>query len=255
MSTDRDWEKWGRNDPYFGVLSDNRFRAQSISDEDRATFFQTGETHIGFLLDIIRSRFDPSFQPGNSLDFGCGVGRLLIPLARCSRHATGVDVSASMLAEARHNCRAAGVQNVDFAGSDDQLSEVACDYDLIHSHIVFAHIHPSRGHTLIEGLARKVNPRGFIAIQVLYSCSAPRWKRAMVKLRYHIPLVNALRNAVRGRPLREPPMQLHVYSLPDILSSLNRLGFEHALLVTDKFDNAQFDSVILIAQRASTVAA
>lgn len=255
MGTDRDWENWGRSDPYFGVLSDERYRSESMSEDDRAEFFRSGEEHAQSLLDLIRTRFDPAFTPRKSLDFGCGVGRLLIPLARASQHATGVDVSTSMLDEARRNCDAAGIGNVDLVGSDDELSKVEGEYDLIHSHIVFAHIPPARGHALIEQLARRVGNRGFIAIQVLYACNAPAWKRMIVKLRYRLPPLNALRNAMRGRPLREPPMQLNVYSLPALLRTLNRLGFGHALLATDSFDRAQFDSVVLIAQRAPASAA
>ena len=255
MGTDRDWENWGRSDPYFGVLSDERYRSGSMSEDDRAIFFRSGEQHVQALLDVIRKRFDPAFTPRKSLDFGCGVGRLLIPLARASERATGVDVSASMLAEARRNCDAIGIDNVDLVGSDDCLSQVHGEYDLIHSHIVFAHIPSARGHALIEELARRVGNRGFIAIQVLYACNAPAWKRMIVKLRYRLPPLNALRNIMKGRPLREPPMQLNVYSLPVILSTLNRLGFDHALLATDSFDHAQFDSVVLIAQRIATSAA
>lgn len=254
MSTDRDWENWGRSDPYFGVLSDERFRAGKMTEDDRSAFFRSGEEHIQSLLGVIRARFGLAFKPRRSLDFGCGVGRLLIPLARASDHATGVDVSASMLAEARRNCEEFGVHNAEFATSDDRLSRIGDDYDLIHSHIVFAHINQRRGHALIEALASKVSPHGFIAVQVLYACTAPRWKRALAKLRYHAPPLNALRNALRGRPLREPPMQLNVYDLADIVRSLNRLGFVQALLLTDTFDQAQFDAVVLIAQRTQASA-
>ncbi|WP_158287243.1 class I SAM-dependent methyltransferase [Dokdonella fugitiva] len=249
MGTDRDWENWGRSDPYFGVLSDERYRAGSMTEEDRSAFFHSGSTHVESLLGIIRARFEPAFRPRRSLDFGCGVGRLLIPLAKASGHATGVDVSASMLAEARRNCEAFDVRNVDFAASDDELSRVTGDYDLIHSHIVFAHINRRRGDALIEGLARRVAARGFIAVQVLYGCGAPRWKRALAKLRYHDPLFNAARNALRRRPLREPPMQLNIYDLADVVRRLHRLGFTEVLLVTDTFDHGQFDAAVVIAQR------
>lgn len=249
MGTDRDWEAWGQNDPYYGVLSKEDFRIDALSADTRQAFFDSGEQHVDALLHTIRNTFCADFRPQRSLDFGCGVGRLLIPLARRSDHATGVDVSPSMLAEAARNCAAFNITNVELVASDDSLSEARGEYDLIHSHIVFAHIDPRRGTAIIEALAARVRVGGFIAVQVLYSCNATPWKRGLVKLRYRLPVVNALRNLMRGRPLREPAMQLHVYDLPKLMRMLRQAGFGPVLMVTDAFDNDQFDSVVLIAQR------
>jgi SAM-dependent methyltransferase len=249
MGTDRDWEAWGHDDPYYGVLSNENFRIDALTAESKQAFFLSGEEHVAALLDTIRKTFSPGFRPRRSLDFGCGVGRLLIPLAKHSDHATGIDVSPSMLAEAARNCAEQQVHNVDLIGSDDSLSQAKGEYDLVNSHIVLVHIDSRRGHALIEALADKVGPGGFIAVQVLYSCNAPRWKRAIVKLRYQLPPLNALRNLIRGRPLDEPAMQLHVYNLPTLLRMLHGHGFGEVLMVPDAFENGQFDSVVLIAQR------
>jgi SAM-dependent methyltransferase len=248
MGTDRDWETWGRDDPYFGVFSREDFRAGSITKASREAFFRSGEEHISELLAKIRSHFDETFSPDAALDFGCGVGRLLIPLARTSRRATGVDISPSMLAEARRNCEFMEVQNVDLITCDDQLSETRGEFDLVNSHIVFMHINPRRGQAIIKAMAKKVRPGGFIAVQILYICNNPWWIRALVKLRYWLPPLNALRNILRGRPLREPPMQLHVYPLPTLLQTLKELGFSDALLVTDRFEK-EFGSVTIISRR------
>jgi SAM-dependent methyltransferase len=249
MGTDRDWENWGRRDPYFGVLSDASFHTSEMSDEARRTFFESGEQHVEHVLALIHGAFAPGFRPSRSLDFGCGVGRLLLPLARRSTQATGVDVSPAMLAEATRNCTEAQLANVDFRRSDDALSQVDARYDLVHSHLVFAHIAPQRGHALIEALAERVEERGFLAVQVLYACNAPRATRALVKLRYRFALLNGLRNLWRGRPWSEPAMQLHVYDLGRLLQMLRRKGFGPALLETDAFGGGQFDSVVLVAQR------
>lgn len=249
MSTDRDWESWGKQDPYYGVLSEERFRAGTLTGDRRQDFFRSGEAHVATLLDTIRRMFAADFSPARSLDFGCGVGRLLIPLAQRSAHATGVDVSPSMLAEAAANCGAAGVGNIELVRSDDALSSVGSDYDLVHSHLVFAHIHPTRGLAFIDTLAEKVRPGGFIAVQVPYACSAPRWKRVLVQLRYRVPLLHVLRNVLRGRPPGEPAMQLHVYPLPRLFRMLRRRGFADILVLTDTFADGEFDSAMLLARR------
>ncbi len=251
MGTDNDWETWGRIDPYFGVLSDEAYRTDNLSEDNRQAFFASGESHTLKLLETIQVRFGITPAWESALDFGCGVGRVLIPLARRCTRATGVDISPSMLAEARRNCDRLQLHNVDLVGSDDGLRGVQGSYDLIHSHIVFAHIDPRRGYAIMEALAGKVRPGGFIAVQVLYLCTKPRWVRALVKLRYRLPPLNALRNLLRRRPLREPPMQLHVYDLSTLLRMLRRVGFNEVLMTPDAFDNDEWCSVVLLAQRSS----
>ena len=104
-NSDRDWELFGKTDPYYAVLTAPEFHGQ-LSAAARAKFFGLGEEHIETMLSIIRERLDPAFAPRHALDFGCGVGRLLIPLGRRCDEVTGVDISSSMLAEARRNCDA-----------------------------------------------------------------------------------------------------------------------------------------------------
>ncbi len=67
----------------------------------REIFFRTGEHCVAIMFGAW-----PEFQAlarERVIDFGCGVGRLLIPLARNFEHAVGVDVSEVMLAETASN--------------------------------------------------------------------------------------------------------------------------------------------------------
>ncbi len=79
-----------------------------------------------------------------ALDFGCGVGRLVIPLSKIAESVTGVDVSESMLNEAISNCDNQNVNNANFIKADDNLSMLSGKYDFIHSYIVFQHIPTKR---------------------------------------------------------------------------------------------------------------
>ncbi len=247
MGTDTDWEKWGKSDPYFGVLSADEFRAEKLNEESRAEFFRTGEEHIEHRLSNIRRLFDPDFAPRRSLDFGCGVGRLVVPLAGISEAVVGVDVSDHMLAEAKANCDARNLSNVSFVKSDDGLTGLSGEFDLIHSHIVLQHIAAHRGMHLIKAMLRHLAPGGFIAIQFYYKCDAPKLVRALVKLRYRLPVANAARNLLRGRPLGEPAMQLHTYDLNEVVSLVRDAGASDIQLELSNV--AEFQSVILCAQR------
>src|SRR5258708_37829538 len=82
MSTDVAWEEWGRRDPYFGVITDPKFRRGGLNEDAKREFFGDGETLVKYLFATIQRHIDPQFAPKNILDFGCGVGRLLVPFAR-----------------------------------------------------------------------------------------------------------------------------------------------------------------------------
>jgi 2-polyprenyl-3-methyl-5-hydroxy-6-metoxy-1,4-benzoquinol methylase len=86
--TDKEWEKFGKNDPYYGVLTKDEFRSKNLTEELKKEFFATGSSYINDLLDKIKRHIDKDFQIRKALDFGCGVGRLVIPLAEISQEVT-----------------------------------------------------------------------------------------------------------------------------------------------------------------------
>ncbi|MDX1418709.1 MAG: class I SAM-dependent methyltransferase [Rubricoccaceae bacterium] len=216
-STDREWEKFGAEDPYYGVASLPEFRRENLDEEALAAFFAGGERHVDTVLQTIRDHLDPGFHPRRVLDFGCGVGRLVIPFSGWASHVTGVDVSESMLAEARSNCDARGIDNVALARSDDDLSEVEGSYDLVHSYIVLQHIPVKRGLQLIERLLDCLEDGGVGALHVTYGRSR---KRQVIALLKALPLVQNVYNVAQGRAFGAPQMQMNAYSLSDLFARL-----------------------------------
>ena len=245
MGTDKDWEKWGAIDPYFGVYSDEKFRTRTLTEEARREFFQSGEAHVAKILETIRSSFNPAFVPSKAMDFGSGVGRLVIPMARQMTSVVGVDISPSMIAEARKNCALAGVTNVRFADSDDTLSNVDEVFDLVHSDIVLQHIPWRRGRQILQSLSERVRQGGYLAAQMITACGDPVLLRGLVRLRYLFPPLNWARNVLRSRPIFEPAMQLHIYDLRAVLDDLEKRGFDTPLCVEDTWSN--YTSVTLYA--------
>ena len=79
MGTDKDWERWGATDPYFGVISSDRFRKEGLDQAAKNEFFATGSEHVERVYRLIEEHFDQTFNPKAALDFGCGVGRLVVP--------------------------------------------------------------------------------------------------------------------------------------------------------------------------------
>ena len=248
MGTDADWDKWAETDPYFGVLSSDEYRNENLNEESRAEFFRSGEEYIDQTLAVVRRHLDADYQTKHCVDFGCGVGRLVIPLAGVSEKVVGIDVSNHMLAEAAANCARKNIENVSFVKSDDDLTELTGSYDLIHSCLVLQHIPTKRGMRLLKALLRHLEPGGVVAIQFYFDCNAPRLIRALVKLRYKLPIANSARNLVRGRPLMEPAMQLHTYDLEKVVGLLAACGV-HSIYLRP-FTYGDFQSVALYGQKA-----
>jgi len=71
--------------------------------DDYLAFFESGRGHVEAVLASCKRYFGEGFQPRRLLDFGCGVGRVLLPFAELCEAVVGVDISESMLAEARRN--------------------------------------------------------------------------------------------------------------------------------------------------------
>ncbi len=236
--TDDDWRDWGERDPYFAVLTDPAFRRSCLDGAARDAFFASGEYHVDMLAACARRHVDPQFSFGRTLDFGCGVGRILIPLARRASSVTGVDISPAMLAEARRNCELAGVSNVVFALSDDTLSALDGLFDFVHSFIVLQHIDAGRARAFFARLVELVAPGGVAALHVMYSLSdsadrfgrprpfglRPRTSSALHAWmhRWGSRMGLVPRNPADGRP--DPHLQMNPLSLNEMMFVIQRSG-------------------------------
>jgi SAM-dependent methyltransferase len=211
--TDRAWRDYGRSDPYYGVLSDARYHADVIDERARAEFFASGEQDIERTFAWIRHVLDPAFAPRRAVDFGCGLGRLALPLAKRVGHVTGVDISPDMLEEARKNCARAGVVNAEFVLSDDALSRLSGEYDFVHSFIVFQHIPPARGEAMLTRLLDHLADGGIGALHFTFGSRLSGTRRLVQLLRKRVPMANNLVNVAKGRGFWYPPMQMNSYDL------------------------------------------
>jgi SAM-dependent methyltransferase len=246
--TDRAWQRYGAEDPYFGVLSHPRFRDAARDGPVRQEFFRTGEEHVEKVFKIIAEQFRGSTQPQRALDFGCGVGRILLPLARRAREVVGVDVSGAMLDEARRNCEQAGVQNVKLLLADDELSSLDGTFDLIHSYIVFQHITPRRGLLIARRLIGLLVPNGVAVLHFTHGSHSKR-QQLIAAVRKHVPLAHGFANVIRGRPWGSPLMQMNSYPLASLCALLQQTGCERVAL---RFtDHGGYLGVVLFAQRAA----
>jgi SAM-dependent methyltransferase len=172
MDTDRHWSEFAVDDPYFAVCTDPIYRRKNMTPAARQQFFTSGEGHVQYAVDTLRKHFGAPDRFDVSLDFGCGVGRLLLPLARRSRRAIGIDVAEAMREESRRNADAAGLGNIELYNGDDSLSEVAHfggRIDLAVSLIVFQHIPVERGMRVFNAILDLLAPGGFAALHFTFA--------------------------------------------------------------------------------------
>lgn len=235
MSTDTEWVKWGQQDPYFAVITDEKFRAANNTDDAKQVFFESGRGHVNYVLSACRRLIDPAFEPARALDFGCGVGRVAVPLAERVAAVVGVDVSPDMLAEARRNCDLHGLANVELLPSDDTLSAVTGSFDLVHSCITFQHIDVPRGRRLFARLIELLADNGIGAIQITYAKAyhpdshgqppaPPPPPEPTTKIEGRAPALMRVVLGERPVPPADPEMLMNTYNLSELAFMLQTAG-------------------------------
>ena len=99
------------------------------------------------------------------LDVGCGPGTLTVDLARhvgSGGEVVGVDLSESVIAEARGHAEAEGAANVEFvAGDFRHLDLEPGSFDVVHAHQVLQHLQDPPA--ALAAMARLAKPDGIVA--------------------------------------------------------------------------------------------
>jgi SAM-dependent methyltransferase len=131
------WETFAQKDPYTYICT-------TLRGADPSEFWQSG-------VRTIREEFLPLLElhkvrPLLSLELGCGIGRLVFPLAGQFQEVVGVDIARGMVQRAVSFARENGIKNASFlpiSGPEDFLRTAqnyigSCDF--IYSLLVFQHI-------------------------------------------------------------------------------------------------------------------
>ncbi|RJQ64723.1 MAG: class I SAM-dependent methyltransferase [Stygiobacter sp.] len=223
MNTDKHWNKFGEDDPYFGVLSDEKYRLNVFTDSAKEEFFSTGYQHVDSIVKKIEVHLNRSFKPNKALDYGCGVGRVLIPLSKYSNEALGVDVSDAMLTECKLNCIKNKITNIRLLNASEYSANFSEKVDFIHSYIVFQHIPVRRGISILLKLLDNLSENGIGVLHFTYSKKNNlNWFIEMI--RNNVPIVSNIINAIKRRNLNYPTMQMNSYNINRILVILQKYG-------------------------------
>jgi 2-polyprenyl-3-methyl-5-hydroxy-6-metoxy-1,4-benzoquinol methylase len=218
-ATDKAWETLGRVDPYWAVISNDAYHGQRLTDQQLAAFLKSGADHVDDVWRMCRHEFGDDFAPRRVLDFGCGVGRVTLPLARRVDSVVAIDIADSMLSVARELLQQNAVTNVQLVKGDATLSAIHGPFDLVHSVIVLQHIPPAPGLALVRRLVELAGDTGVVALHVLYHNPFRRPPLAR--------LVHRLVAPFRNRYRRVPEIQMNPYPLNTLFKLIQDAGVRH----------------------------
>jgi len=164
------WTRAGEVAPHWSVLTEERFLPENIANNLEA-FYAAG-TWDAKVLDATLGRIGRRVDEfRHCVDYGCGVGRVTLQLARRFPEVTGLDISPPHLHLARETCRHAGFKHVTLTQvMPDKLMPVeSCD--LWYSRIVLQHLPPPLAMNILRHAFRALNTGGVAVFQI------PIWSR------------------------------------------------------------------------------
>lgn len=218
--TDRRWEAFAAREPYFAVLTANKFLRANLTAEREREFFESGEQYVKWTLHLIGEHLVPEFAPMSTLEYGCGIGRLAIPFARRAGSVTAVDRSPAMLETARREAERHGAAHINFQ-TPGELFAADRKFDLVNCYGVFQRMPPRDGLALLRKLVGCLGSGGVGVFQFPYRTMTSGLVEASRRIRARVPAVNGVINALRGKPFDEPFIPSHSYNLDDLFRLLD----------------------------------
>lgn len=158
----RNWNAFGETDPLWSILTWPGTRGNRW---DLDEFWETGRKQVAEHLERA-DRLGLPVEHGRALDFGCGVGRLTQALAERFDAVVGVDIAASMVAQARaYNRHGDRVSYEVNERSDLSLFEDQ-SFDLVFTLIVLQHMEPRYSREYMREFCRLLRPGGLAIFQL-----------------------------------------------------------------------------------------
>jgi SAM-dependent methyltransferase len=162
------WSNFGELDPYWSVLTDERWRSKNMSDKAALeAFYSTGQAELErmeawFNRNCLELRGDAVVA-----EYGCGVGRLTQWLAQRFRRVVAFDISEPHLEAARKRLSERGAANVDFVLVRKKADLKALSgIDLFYSMIVLQHNPPPMMVEILSSVFTALRAGGHCFFQV-----------------------------------------------------------------------------------------
>lgn len=239
------WEDLGETDAYFAVATFEEYRKGNLDQAAKERFFQSGRGHVEGLWSEIERGFGIEFKPAMGLDYGCGVGRVLIALAEKCGNVKGVDISQSMLDETRKNLAERGLKNVELQNADEFLLADGDSYDFVHSYIVLQHVDPKIGTEIVRKMVEQLTTDGVGMVHVTFFDNADAGTKLRSRVYRDVPLVHDLISAIRGK--RSDFMPMYEYDLGVIFGILKGNGCDEVFV---RFTDHGFSGAMIFFRKS-----
>ncbi len=160
----KDWDVVAQLDPLWGILSEpkKKFRKWDINE-----FFLSGKNEVEYLMHCVKKLGYPQYLD-SALDFGCGVGRITMPLSKYFRRCYGLDISELMIEKAKAFSKGATQASEIVYSNDTNLEQFPDEtFDLVYSIFVLQHL-PQRYmlKDQIKEFLRVLKRNGLLVFQV-----------------------------------------------------------------------------------------
>jgi SAM-dependent methyltransferase len=232
----KQWERWGDEDPWFGVLA----RDGGISPED---FFAEGRNHVAWAMTFVEERSGPMAR-GAALDFGSGLGRLTAPLAVEFDEAIGVDVSEPMVARARE----LHPEGPTFVTNDRTDLSIFPDgrFDFVLSYLVLQHMPKELELGYIAEFVRVLAPGGRALFQAHEGFQRPE---RLLDSRIVGPRLRNLLSRAKSKVTGRKTMEIHVVSRDEVSAAVTAAGGEVVAAESDWTGGDWAHSVVYLVRK------
>jgi SAM-dependent methyltransferase len=162
----RVWSTYGREAPYFSVLTDERYRGE-LDDGKLDEFYGTGHLELSLIAAVLDRCGVTVGEIETALELGCGVGRLSLWLSQLFPVVYGVDISRPHLELASAMLSRLGRNNFEplHVATVDELARLP-RVDFFYSRLVLQHNPPPIIKIMLQRLLANLNAGGVGIFQV-----------------------------------------------------------------------------------------
>jgi 2-polyprenyl-3-methyl-5-hydroxy-6-metoxy-1,4-benzoquinol methylase len=159
------WEYLGTEKAHWSVLATDIFLPNRLH-ESIDSFWASGQAEADLANQVLSQFGGGQFEQKVCVEFGCGVGRLTVGLAKTYKVVHAYDISRTHLAYAEARAREVGVSNIEFHECSSDFRGAIAPCDFFYSVIVLQHNPPPIILMLIRSALKALKPGGMAMFQV-----------------------------------------------------------------------------------------
>lgn len=201
LNLQKNWDNLGKNDSLWSILTlpDKKGKKWHVDE-----FFESGEKQIKEVMQYVDS-LNIMINRRRALDFGCGVGRLTLPLSYYFDEVCGVDIAPSMIELAKKYSHRGEKCKYFLNDVNDLKLFLDNSFDFIYSDITLQHMRPRYSKDYIKEFLRLLSPHGLLIFQLpSHPLSFTKKLILLIKRIIPTPLLDLYRKVIYGdQPIME----------------------------------------------------